>query len=120
VYTPDFSRQGILDAIRKRHTYGATDNIILEVRMGQYFMGDEFNASRAAPIRVKARGTGTVARVDIVKDNAVVYTAQPKTQTVDFEYSDKAALSGRHFYYVRLQQEDGMIAWSSPFFINYK
>jgi hypothetical protein len=120
VYTPDFSRQGILDAIRKRHTYGATDNIILEVRMGQYFMGDEFTASRAAPIRVKARGTGPVARVDIVKDNEVVYTAQPKTQSVDFEYADKSALNGRHFYYVRLQQENGMIAWSSPFFINYK
>ena len=33
---------GLLDAIRKRHTYGAMDNIILDVRMGEHFMGDEF------------------------------------------------------------------------------
>ena len=26
-------REGLLDAMRKRHTYGATDNIILDVRM---------------------------------------------------------------------------------------
>ena len=34
VYTDDVRRQGILDAIRKRHTYAAMDNIILDVRMG--------------------------------------------------------------------------------------
>ena len=49
VYTADRTRQGILDAIRKRHTYGATDNIILDVRMGEHFMGDEF--ALAAPSR---------------------------------------------------------------------
>ena len=42
----DASRQGILDAIRKRHTYGATDNIILDVRMGEHFMGDDFALSK--------------------------------------------------------------------------
>ena len=51
VYTDDATRQGILDAIRKRHTYGATDNIILEVRMGDHFMGDEFRFPRRAPAR---------------------------------------------------------------------
>ena len=48
VYTDDPTRQGILDAIRKRHTYGAMDNIILDVRMGEHFMGDEFPLSKAA------------------------------------------------------------------------
>ena len=56
VYTADTSRQGILDAIRRRHTYGATDNIMLEVRMGRHFMGDEFQLSRPEAIVVKARG----------------------------------------------------------------
>ena len=41
-YTADTTRQGILTAFRKRHTYGATDNIIMDVRMGEHFMGDEF------------------------------------------------------------------------------
>ncbi|MEZ5352264.1 MAG: hypothetical protein R2762_06470 [Bryobacteraceae bacterium] len=119
VYTSDYSRQGILDAIRKRHTYGATDNIVMDVRMGNYFMGDEFATKRQLPIKVKARGTKAVARVDIIKDNQVIYTAEPKTQNVGFEYTDKASAAGKHFYYVRLMQDDGMIAWSSPFFINY-
>ena len=41
-------------------------------------------------------------------------------QNVDFQFTDKDSVAGRHFYYVRLQQDDGMLAWSSPFFINYQ
>jgi hypothetical protein len=120
VYTPEATREGILDAIRRRHTYGATDNIILDVRMGAHFMGDEFPLASPAPIRVRARGTRAVARVDVIKDNAVIYTTEPKSADVDFSFLDKGSIAGRHFYYVRLMQVDGMIAWSSPFFVNYR
>ena len=119
VYTDQYSRQGVLDGIRRRHTYGATDNIILDVRMGEHFMGDEFALAAQEPIKVKARGARAVAKVDIIRDNKVIYTTEPKKQDVAFEFTDKADAKGRHFYYVRLMQEDGMIAWSSPFFINY-
>ena len=119
VYTQDSSRQGILDAIRKRHTYGATDNIILEVRMGASFMGDEVRLEQFEPVRVIARGTGEISRVDIIKDSQVVYSVEPGQQNIDFKYNDMDFDQGRHYYYVRLQQQDGMIAWSSPLFVNY-
>src|SRR5262249_4556696 len=35
-------RASLLEAIKKRHCYGATDNIILDVRSGNHVMGDEF------------------------------------------------------------------------------
>jgi hypothetical protein len=119
VYTDDPTRQGILAAIHKRHTYGAMDNIILDVRMGDHFMGDEFSLSRPLPIKVKARATRSVQKVEIIKDSKVVYSTTPGKAEFDFQFTDNEALTGRHFYYVRLQQEDGMLAWSSPFFINY-
>jgi hypothetical protein len=120
VYTDNPTRQGILDAIRKRHTYGAMDNIVLDVRMGDHFMGDEFKLAKALPIRVNARGTRPIAKVVFVKDNQVVYTATPGKQAVQLEFTDKDSVAGRHFYYVRVEQEDGLLAWSSPFFINYQ
>jgi hypothetical protein len=120
VYTADATRQGILDAIRKRHTYGAMDNIVLDVRMGAHFMGDEFRLSKPLPIRVYARGTRPIARVVFVKDNKAVHTATPGSRTVQLEFTDAERAAGRHFYYVRVEQEDGMLAWSSPFFINYQ
>jgi hypothetical protein len=120
VYTDDPSRQGVLNAIRKRHTYGSMDNIILDVRMGEYFMGDEFALSAAQPLKIHVKGTRAIARVDIVKDNKVVYSTQPGKQLADFEFTDKGSVAGRHFYYVRVQQDNEMLAWSSPMFINYK
>ena len=119
VYTDDPTRQGILDAIHKRHTYGAMDNIILDVRMGSHFMGDEFQLSKAQPIHVKARATKPVRIAEIIKDSKVVYSTKPGKPDVDFQFTDNDSVSGRHFYYIRLQQDDGMLAWSSPFFINY-
>ena len=119
VYTDNVSRQGVLDGIRRRHTYGATDNIILDVRMGKHFMGDEVKTSKALPITVKATGTGPIARAEVIRDSEVIYTAEPKKAEMNFQFLDKADLSTRHYYYVRLMQEDGQIAWSSPFFVNY-
>src|SRR5262245_47975960 len=106
--------------MRKRHTYGATNNISLDVRMGQNMMGDEVKLGRPLPIQVKVRGTGPVARVDLIKDNKVIYSTTPNQQNVSFDYTDSGDIQKRHFYYVRLMQKDGMIAWSSPFFVNYR
>ncbi len=55
----------------------------------------------------------------MIKDNEVVYSTQPNSRNVDFEFRDQGPMEGRHFYYVRAQQEDRRIAWSSPFFANY-
>lgn len=119
VYTPDTSRQGILDAIRKRHTYGAMDNIILDVRMGSHFMGDEFATQQALPIQVKVNAPKNIAAVHIVKDSQIIYSTQPNARQASFTFTDKGDVKGRHYYFVRVEQTDKMLAWSSPFFVNY-
>jgi hypothetical protein len=120
VYTTDYSRQGILDAIRKRHTYGATDNIILEYRADNHFMGEEFTAAKAPKMSVKAIGTGDIAQIDIVKNNAFAYTTKPEKRSAQFTWMDNKIEAGMSYYYVRVMQKDGQIAWSSPIWVNYK
>src|SRR5260370_9363679 len=97
VYTGDPSRQGVLDAIRKRHTYGAMDNIIMDVRMGSHFMGDEFSMAKAEPIKVNVTGTDKLAEIDIVKDGKVVYSKNPNDRTAQFEYRAHGGLNGSHY-----------------------
>ena len=79
-------------------------------------MGDEFTLRSAEPLRVKAVGTGKIARVEIIKDGKVIHAAAPAARNAELEFKDRAELKGRHYYYVRLLQDDGMIAWSSPLF----
>ncbi|MBV9082793.1 MAG: DUF3604 domain-containing protein [Acidobacteriaceae bacterium] len=117
VFTANNTREGILDAIRKRHTYGATDNIVLEFWMGDHFMGDEFQAATAPRIRVKVRGTGIVSAVKLIRNGKYIYQATPNRQQVALEYLDSAPDPGTNYYYARVEQQDGQLAWASPIWV---
>jgi hypothetical protein len=120
VYTPAMSRQAIFDAIGKRHTYGATDNIVLEFWMGDHFMGDDFTAAAPQKIRVKVQGTDAVEAVHLIRDAAYIYKVSPGKRDVDFEFADNSAGAGEHWYYVRVEQKNGELAWSSPIWVRYR
>ena len=119
VYTPDTGRQSIHDSIRKRHTYGATDNIVLDFRMGEAFMGEEIRAAEPQQIRVRARGTNDIAAIHLIRDATYIYKIEPGKAEVEFEFLDSEAPSGDHWYYVRVEQTDGELAWSSPIWITH-
>jgi len=120
VWAPATDRRSILDAIRQRRTYGATDNIILEFWMGEHFMGDDFRASSPPKIRVRAIGTGPIARIHLIRDATFLYQLSPGTKEARFEYLDRDAGPGEHWYYVRVEQADGELAWSSPIWVRYE
>jgi len=115
------TREGLLDAMRRRHAYAATDNIILDFRAGfrneTYLMGDSFTADATPQFRVRAIGTGAIKQVDLVKNMRFVYTARPGAKEHTFEFVDKDFNSGDNWYYVRVLQEDGQLAWSSPIWV---
>lgn len=118
VYAEDATREGVYDAIKQRHTYGATDNIIVDFRIGEAFMGDEIRAQGEVPaIRAVILGTDTIREVALVRNNEVVYTRNPMSKDVDFEYTDKEPSPGENFYYVRAVQVNDEIAWSSPIWV---
>jgi hypothetical protein len=120
VYTPDLSRESIHNAMRRRRTYAATDNIILEYRMGEHFMGDEFAAAQVPPISVKIAGTAPIADLAIVRNNRVVYHTTPGISTANVQYQDTAPPKGLNWYYVRAQQKDRQMVWSSPIWVTVK
>ncbi len=114
----DRSRASIFEAFQKRHCYGATDNIVLDVRSGDHVMGDEFVADGPVRLKVLAHGTAPIARVDVIKDFVYVYTSEPHKPRVEFEWLDEEKRGpGLSWYYVRAIQEDGEIAWGSPIWV---
>jgi hypothetical protein len=112
-------REAILDAFQRRHCYAATDNIVLDVRSGDHLMGDEFTTGGPVSLKVMALGTAPVKRVDIIKDFHHVYSAEPNKDRVEFTWTDEDGVNrGPSWYYVRVLQEDGEIAWGSPMWIS--
>ena len=115
------TREGVMEAFHKRRVYGATDNILADVRCGSHFMGEEFATTELPAISVKLRGTAKFAKVQIVKDGQYVYSVAPNTVTVDFVWKDSAAEHGKSsYYYVRGEQTDGELVWVSPMWITYR
>jgi hypothetical protein len=119
-FTETPTREGIFDAFRKRHTYGATDNILVDVRSGEHLMGDAFETSQAPRLHIMAQGTDKIARVLVIKDNKVVHTLTPDQQKIDLTWMDAEARAGKSYYYVRIEQADGQLAWASPMWITYR
>jgi len=118
VLAEEVSRQGIIDAFKKRHCYAATDNIILVVRSGEHLMGDTFTTSAKPKLEIQIHGTAPVAKVHVIRDNAYAFSTEPNRAEVALSYSDDDAKPGEsHYYYVRVEQADGNLAWGSPLWI---
>jgi hypothetical protein len=115
-------RAGILNALKQRHCYAATDNIILDVRCGDHVMGDEFKMNEAPVLNVHVIGTGPLAGIDVIKDSEVVETLRPAdADGAEYKgkWEDPKPQAGVHYYYIRVRQKDGQLAWGSPMWIDY-
>ncbi len=112
-------REAILAAFRQRHCYGATDDIILDVRSGSQMMGDEFKTGTSPSLQIHAIGTQPLKQIDILKDSEVVETVKPGEVEYKGSWTDPHPSSGVHYYYVRIEQADEALAWASPMWINY-
>jgi hypothetical protein len=126
VYAEEASRQGIFNAMKKRHVYAATDNIVADFRCtdsagGEHMLGDEFVTAEAPTLSVKLQGTAPFANVVIVKNDEYVERMAPRNAEVDFTWTDPDPTPGKvSYYYVRGEQDDGELVWASPMYIEYK
>ena len=117
VYAEEFSREGIMDGIKKRHTYGATDNIVLDVRMNDTaMMGDVIKATKRK-INIYAIGTDKIKEVILVKDEEQISLKHSGNKELHLEWTDMNISEDESSYYVRIMQEDGQLAWSSPIWV---
>jgi hypothetical protein len=116
------ARDALIDAMRKRHSYGATDNIVMDFRVKangkEYLQGEEIRVSGPYTLVVNVIGTGAIRRVDVIHNESYAYVLTPGGKTsASFTYTDPKPAPGENRYYVRAQQEDGNLAWSSPVWI---
>jgi hypothetical protein len=120
VFAEDTSRPAIIDAFKKRHCYAATDNILLDVRSGANFMGDTFTTRERPSLEILAAGTGPIARLHVIRNNKYIFSTEPRARDVKLVYKDDSAVPGNsYYYYVRVEQADGNLAWGSPMWVSY-
>ncbi len=122
VLAEDYTREGLLNAMRKRHTYAATSNIVLDFRIqagdNEGIQGDEMSATSEIPtVKAVIRGSNDIKEVAVVRNNKYVHTREGEGERMEFEFREGSLDAGEHYYYVRVEQEDGNVAWSSPIWV---
>ncbi len=113
-------RQSLLKAVKQRHCYAATDNILVDFRCGDKIMGDEVVVNGAPKFDIHVVGTNRIAKIDVLRDSAVVNTLKPGGKEFKGEWGDAEQRAGSHYYYIRVLQADGEIAWGSPIWVEKK
>jgi len=115
--------ESLLEAIRERRTYASTDNIIMDIKHvgsdGVHLMGEIFDSKTPLCIKANIIGTGEIQQIDIIKNNSIIKTYKPGKITYNFEYIDKELNRGENYFYVRIIQRDGEMAWGSPVWVTY-
>jgi len=118
VYADSFDREGILNAFRARRCYGTTGaRMLIDVSADGQPMGSLLETATPPHLTVHVQGTAPLARVEVVSDRKVCYTAQPTGLACSFGYTPEKLDGAQTYYYVRVTQSDGEFGWSSPIFV---
>jgi len=124
VVAVDLTRAGLYEAMWHRHTYGTTGaRIIIDFRVNGFPMGSEITADNSSLpfIYYMVKGTAPVRDIEIWK-----YSKSKGYEVFNFEGKGLADAEGQFsdekfnedsFYFMKVVQEDGNLAWSSPLWV---
>ena len=83
VYAESLTRESIMEAFKARRTYGVSgDRIELDFRLNGRWMGETIPAENTRKIQVKAKGLGIIDRVEVLRNNKVIYRDHPLDRKV--------------------------------------
>jgi hypothetical protein len=121
VYTKELSREAIFDAIKNRRCYATTNARILGYfDINGNMSGSEIEVRNNSDVKINVSlyGTDDIEIVNIVKNGVIIYSKEGNGRNVEFEIEDKPDRKGHNYYYVKMKQKDGEMAWLSPVFVN--
>jgi hypothetical protein len=123
ILSEERTREGVLEALRERRVYATNGaRILLRMALGAHRMGSSIDvpdgetASEALFVRIV--GAGPLSRVELIRSGAVIDGLEAEGElelTLQRELSD---LRPGEYVYLRVVQEDGGMAWSSPIFVD--
>ncbi len=137
IIAPTHSREALAEALYQRSCYATTgERMIVGLYLAGVSMGKEISTAEKPGLAVNRHLSGYVAgttklkTVEIIRNGKVLKLYEPDQYHFEFTYDDLTALEKVCidakdkkppfvYYYLRVIQEDGHIAWSSPIWVDY-
>ena len=120
IWVDEVDRASVLDGIRARAAYAATDNILVDFRVNGALMGSAIEAAGKPKLEAKIVGTGPVRKVEMIRNNEYIHTQPGGAAELEFSYVDNDPPAGESWYYIRVEQENGELAWASPVWVTVR
>ncbi len=131
------TREAIWEALYERNCYGTSGaRMIIDFSLDGAPMGSELRLADHPALldrrrlSVTVHGTAAIEKIEIVRNNADVFTYEGHSEDESFEWEDTepfddvALPPAPHwdtafcFYYLRVTQSDGEMAWVSPIWVS--
>jgi hypothetical protein len=110
------TRSAILDAMKSRRSYATSGvKILLDLRADGHPMGSAFDEIREVDVVGTVLGTNVLRTVELVGPDGVLAGGRIEGKSGVLS----ARVAARHMY-LRVRQEDGEMAWSSPIFLDLR
>ncbi|OJU80470.1 MAG: DUF3604 domain-containing protein [Chlamydia sp. 32-24] len=131
------TRSALFDAIYRRACYATTgEKIIVGLQLAGVPMGGEVSTAQKHGLLINRHlagyvaGTKKIKLVEIIRNGKVIHTYEPEGYNFDFAYDDlvpldQVTINAKDkkppfvYYYIRVTQEDGHMAWSSPIWVDF-
>ncbi len=120
VLAPELTRKAIFDAMYQRRCYATTGaRILMDFRVNGAMMGQEIPGYEGDRfMEGEVIGTAPLDWIELVQDGEVIYSeGAGGRRHMKFDEVDWDA-EGSSFYYMRVFQTDGEMAWSSPIWVD--
>jgi hypothetical protein len=131
------TRESMFDALSKRSCYATTGvKILLGFNIAQKPMGSETDTLQKPGLVFNRYisgyviGTDKIKEISIIRNGKILTSMYPKKDQVDFSFDDTdninvIAIRAKNspnpfvYYYLKIEQEDGNVAWSSPIWVDF-
>jgi hypothetical protein len=113
IYATELTREALWEAMWARRVYGTTgERILVDFRLNGHLMGEEVVVASPPRLEVQVAGTAPLSRVELIRSGLVVLTRESDDLDLTLAWQEDGVHVG--YYYVRVTQKDGEMAWSSP------
>jgi hypothetical protein len=119
IWAEGLTRDSLFGAIKARHCYGTTGaRILLRFAIDKRPMGAILDDAKAAKwLSFEIQGTDAIHRVEIIHNSSIWKTVIPERRSESFTRTIEIPAAAAGFFYIRVFQNDGERAWSSPIWI---
>lgn len=119
-FMKNLNRKNLIDSLRNRKTYATTGaKILVDFNVSGYKMGERGKADKIM-VNSEIHGCDEIKKVEIIKNGRVIHSKKFNKMDAKFKFEDKRAEKGNFYYYLKVFQKGGEIAWTSPVWIKVK